>query len=67
VVTLSPKYEEFLYGDICKYEINAPEWVSNDDDLIRVKVNKKDNVEAWAYTGTSFTKIESEYQLSEGQ
>lgn len=48
-IALSYLYEEFLYGDSCSYEINAPLYIGNNGDLIRLKVNRLDSSDVYLF------------------
>ena len=57
-LTLDPRYDQFLYGDVCSYEINFPEYVAQTGDLMRLKVNTLSNANLYAFSGPSMTSIE---------
>lgn len=65
-IALNTVNEQFLMGDICKYQIEFPEYVSISGDLMVLKVKKLTEAQAWIYVGQSFTQIESEQKLSAG-
>jgi hypothetical protein len=56
-IGLDKKQNNFLLGDICKYQVQAPNVLSAIGDSISVKIESLSNAEGWAFLGNIFTNI----------